>query len=152
MRRTRTLASLAVLLTALALVPAGAHLFALPNKLAMNAETYFAAQRAYDGWAVLGVLPVAAVLANFGFALRLRRRGRPAGMAWLAALLLLAGLGGFFVWTFPANRATENWTRLPADWQALRAAWEWSHAANALLNFAALCACVRAASWHRAPA
>src|SRR5687768_5987256 len=112
MRRTPVLASLAMLLTALALVPAGAHLFALPNKLAMPADTYLAAQRAYDGWALLGVLPMAAILANLGAALALRRRGRPAGMAWLAALLLLAGLAVFFTWTFPANRATANWTRL----------------------------------------
>jgi hypothetical protein len=104
MRRTPVLASLAVLLTALALVPAGAHLFALPNKLAMPADTYLAAQRAYDGWALLGVLPMAAILANLGAALALRRRGRPAGLTWLAALLLLAGLAVFFTWTFPANR------------------------------------------------
>jgi hypothetical protein len=151
MRRTRTLASLAVLLTALALVPAGAHFFALPNKLAMPADTYLAAQRAYDGWALLGVLSVAAILANLDLALRLRRRGRPAGMAWLAALLLLSGLAIFFAWAFPANQATANWTTLPPDWPTLRTAWEWSHAANALLSFAALCASLRAASRSGAP-
>ncbi|HZM33925.1 MAG TPA: hypothetical protein VFC18_05460 [Burkholderiales bacterium] len=36
------------------------------------------------------------------------------------------------------NRATENWTRLPAHWLELRAQWEYSHAASAVLNLLAL--------------
>ncbi len=44
----------------------------------------------------------------------------------------------FFVWTFPANRATANWKVVPTDWELLRRQWELSHAANALATFAAL--------------
>ena len=40
----------AIMLTAFALVPSGAHLAALPNKMAMAQ----AAQRIYAGWALFG--------------------------------------------------------------------------------------------------
>ena len=139
----RPLACLAVLLTALALVPAGAHLLALPNKLAMGREAYLAAQGAYAGWAMAGALPIAAILACVALALRL-----PPASPWpalVAALLLAAGLAVFFQWTLPTNQATANWTRLPEEWESLRAQWEWSHAANAVLTFLALCAVLGAA-------
>lgn len=145
MRADRRLAVLAVLLAALALVPAGAHLLALPNKLAMPREAYQAAQGAYAGWAMAGALPIGAILACLALALRRRRRAAVSRPALAAAVLLAAGLGVFFAWTFPANRATANWTALPEEWQALRARWEWSHAANAVLTFAAFCAALRAA-------
>lgn len=141
----RWLAFLAVLLTALALVPAGAHLLALPNKLAMGREAYQAAQGAYAGWALAGAFPIAAILACLGLA---HRQQRPPASPWpalLAAFCLAAGLAVFFAWTFPANQATRNWTALPEGWEALRARWEWSHAANAVLTFAAFCAVLRAA-------
>jgi hypothetical protein len=139
------LAFLAVLLVALALVPAGAHLLALPNKLAMGREAYLAAQGAYAGWAYLGVLPISAILTCLALALRLQRPPASPWPALLAALLLLAGLAVSFAWTFPANQATANWTMLPEGWEALRAQWEWSHAVNAVLTLAALCAALQAA-------
>jgi hypothetical protein len=46
----------------------------------------------------------------------------------------------FFIWTYPANQATSNWTVVPADWQQLRTTWEYAHATNAVLTFLALCA------------
>jgi hypothetical protein len=144
----RALAFLAVLLTALALVPAGAHLLALPNKLAMGREAYLAAQGAYAGWAFAGAFPIGAILGCLGLALRQPHDSQspsgqsPTGASWpalVAALLLAAGLAVFFHWTLPANQATANWTRLPEGWEALRADWEWSHAANAVLTFLAFC-------------
>ena len=138
MKGDRALAFLAVLLTALALVPAGAHLLALPNKLAMGRDAYLAAQGAYAGWAMAGAFPIGAILA----CLALAWRQPPPTARWpalLAALLLAAGLGVFFRWTLPANQATANWTTLPEAWEALRTQWEWSHAANAVLTFLALC-------------
>jgi membrane protease YdiL (CAAX protease family) len=142
----RTLAPrfLAVLLTALALVPAGAHLLALPNKLAMSREAYLAAQAAYAGWAVAGILPIGAILSCLTLALR-REPPAASWSALIAALLLAAGLAVFFAWTRPTNLATANWTTLPEGWEALRAQWEWSHAANAVLTFGALCAVLQAA-------
>jgi hypothetical protein len=58
-------------------------------------------------------------------------------------------LGIFFAWTYPANVATANWTRVPADWETLRGQWEYSHAVNAVVMFAALCSVVASALMAR---
>lgn len=46
----------------------------------------------------------------------------------------------FWTFTYPANVATRNWTVVPANWQALRVQWEYSHAVGAVLTLAALAA------------
>ena len=48
--------SLAIILTALALVPSGAHLAALQNKMAMAQPAYFVAQQIYAGGAFFGIV------------------------------------------------------------------------------------------------
>jgi hypothetical protein len=45
----------------------------------------------------------------------------------------------FFLWTFPANQATNNWTTIPGHWEQLREQWEYSHAVNAVVAFVAFC-------------
>ncbi|MEZ2409074.1 hypothetical protein AB6806_19910 [Bosea sp. RCC_152_1] len=47
---------LAIVSCALALIPAGAHLAALPNKIALPQADYFTVQGIYRGWATLGLL------------------------------------------------------------------------------------------------
>jgi hypothetical protein len=47
----RFVAWLAIILNALALVPGGAHFFALSNKMKLADEDYFISQNAYRGWA-----------------------------------------------------------------------------------------------------
>jgi hypothetical protein len=140
----RTLRFLAVVSTALALVPAGAHLFELPNKIGLPRDAYFTAQGLYRGWALFGFVLFAALAANLGLAAALRRRRSPRGarLALAAGLLIALVLVVFFAWTYPASLATENWTRAPPDWEALRRRWEYSHAANAGLTFLALCLAV----------
>lgn len=135
---------LAVLLTALALVPSGAHLFELPNKIALPQDAYFVVQGIYRGWALFGIVLFGALAANLGLAAALRRRRRRAraGLALAGGALIALTLVVFFTWTFPANLATENWTKVPAEWEALRRRWEYSHAANAGLTFLALCSIV----------
>ena len=130
----------AVILTALALVPAGAHLAALPNKIGLAEEAYFTVQGIYRGWALFGVLLFGALGANLALALMLRGQRRPFRLALAGFLLMAASLGTFFAWIFPANQATANWTVVPADWQVLRSQWEYTHAADAGLTFLALCA------------
>jgi hypothetical protein len=145
--RFKAVQALAVILTGLALVPAGAHLFELPNKIGLPRDAYFAAQGLYRGWALFGFVWFGALAANLGLAAALRRRrARAAARLALAAGLLVAlSLAVFFAWTYPANLATENWTRVPADWEALRRQWEYSHAANAGLLFLAFCSVVLSA-------
>ncbi len=129
---------LALLLTGIILVPSGAHLLELPGKASLDASTYFAVQAIYAGWSGFAIPIVAAILANGSLAW-LERRAAPRRARWAAAsaILTLLSLGVFFVWVLPANQATSNWTVKPADWTALRAHWEYGHAASAGLVFLA---------------
>jgi hypothetical protein len=70
------------------------------------------------------------------------RVAQPAFAVWLslgALLCIAATLAIFFVWTYPANQATNNWTMVPPNWDSLRRQWEYSHAVNAMITFLALC-------------
>jgi hypothetical protein len=131
---------LALAFTAIALAPGGAHLFALPNKIAMTKADYLVAQHVYNGWAWLGVALIGALLANAGAAFVVRGKGAPFILACTSTLGIAAMLAIFFTFTFPANRATANWTMLPDNWEVLRRQWEYSHAINAFITFAAFCA------------
>ena len=134
---------LAVVLTALALLPGGAHLMALPAKIAMPEDPYFVAQQVYRGWAWAGVVIFFAIFANFPAAFFTNENRRRLFAA--AGLLITATLALFFVWTYPANQATGNWTSVPDNWEQLRIQWEYSHAASAALTFLALLCAVAAA-------
>ena len=72
-------------------------------------------------------------------ALLLRGRGAPFVLALFAFLCIGLTLVVFFIWTYPANQATNNWTMIPDNWEQLRREWEYSHAANAVVTFAAFC-------------
>src|SRR5437588_5465522 len=135
----RVLQFIAVVLTALAFVPGGAHLFELPNKIGLPEQHYFLVQSIYRGWALFGTVIIAAIAANLLVAAASWYKGRPFWLSLAAGLILAATLLVFFEWTYPANQATNNWTLLTADWEALRTQWELSHAANAILTFIALC-------------
>jgi len=134
----RLIQFLAIMLTALALVPSGAHLAALPNKMAMAQEAYFIAQQIYAGWALFGIVLFGALAANLPHTIVLCRLGRSFGYALASFLVIAANLAIFFVWTLPTNQATNNWTVGPKNWSALRIQWEYSHAANAFVTLAAL--------------
>ena len=142
---------IAIILTALALVPAGAHLLELAHKITLDRAQYLTVQQLYRGWAFLGAVLIAALFANLALTIRSRRQGRPMRFAAVATLLLATNLAIFFIWTFPANQATGNWTVMPADWEVLRNQWEYSHAVNALLTFLALSATLASSlSWPAA--
>jgi hypothetical protein len=135
----------AVLLTALALVPSAAHLFELPHKIRLPEQQYFVVQGIYRGWALFGAVLIAAAIVNLILGAALHRRRERAWPALAAGLLVALTIVVFFLWTDPANRATANWTTIPADWRRLRAEWEYSHAANAILTLAVLCLAALAA-------
>jgi hypothetical protein len=126
-----------ILLTAIALVPAGAHLLELPNKIGMSRDDYLAAQRSYRGWQLLGVPLVAAIVANAALALTADARGAALG-GGIGGALLLVTLIVFALVVLPVNRATKNWTQAAADWELLRRRWEYGHAGNAVLSLVAL--------------
>lgn len=135
----RILQFTAIIISALALIPSGAHLAALANKIALSQEQYLTVQAIYRGWAFLGALWPVAMLANAGLAYSVRAQPVPFWLAIAAALCFAVMLAVFMLWTFPANQATANWTSVPTNWQELRGQWEYSHAANTLIVFTALC-------------
>jgi hypothetical protein len=142
---TKVCQFLAVVLTALALLPGGAHLMELPAKIAMPEDPYFVVQQIYRGWALAGAVIFLAIFANVLAALLTRESRRKSQLFGLAGLLIAVTLAVFFVWTYPANQATGNWTSAPENWEQLRTEWEYSHAVNAVITFLALLCSVGAA-------
>ncbi len=139
MRSTQLLVLQFILLVCLAiiLVPAGAHLFEYPAKMALAPSDYMVTQRIYAGWAWFGV-PIYLSIVLLALHAAVVRGHRP------ALLLSLVALGAivltqviFWQYTFPMNRLTQNWTMAPPDIAAARWQWEASHAVNAVLTFLA---------------
>jgi hypothetical protein len=139
MRSVLAIEFAAVITTALALVPGMAHVLELPNKIHMRREDYMNAQRLYRGWQFVGIAVIAALISTI-LLLRISSANQ-FRFALIAVLLVLATQVVFWVFTFPVNRRTRNWTEAPGNWEALRKRWEYSHAGAAALNLLAL-ACV----------
>ena len=131
---------LAVVLTAFALVPLGAHLASLPNKINLTAEQYFVVQSSYAGWFLFAFAQIPSVIVAFALAFMLRADAVPFRLALLGAVCMAATLAVYFVWVNPANLATDQWTTIPESWETLRQHWEYGHAASALFNIVALAA------------
>jgi hypothetical protein len=138
-----------LLFAALALAPALAHLLELPNKIGLPRDAYLTVQQIYRGWALLGVVIYGALLSSLVLAVMVRRRRREFAAALTGFACLAAAHAIFWIYTYPANQATRNWTVLPETWMALRAQWEYSHAAGAVLNLAALVALIVACTGGR---
>ncbi|HXW70585.1 MAG TPA: DUF1772 domain-containing protein [Methylocella sp.] len=142
---TRIIAGLAIVLTALALIPSAAHLASLPNKIDLSEEDYFLAQSLYRGWWLFSGVIIAALATNVWLAILLTAGNRlSSSLAAAAAALIIASLAVFLAEIYPINRETGNWTMIPDDWEAMRAHWEYAHAVEAGIIFVALC-CVTAA-------
>jgi hypothetical protein len=47
----------------------------------------------------------------------LRGRGTPFVFALFAFFCIVLSLAIFFVWTYPAKQATDNWATIPANWE-----------------------------------
>jgi len=145
----RTLQFLAIMVTALALVPVGAHFFELPNKIGLAQDRYFTVQAIYNGWALFGIVLFATLALDLAVAILLRRQPLPFWLTLYAFAAVALTLAVFFAWTYPGNVATQNWTVVPQNWQMLRTRWEYSHAANAVIIFTALGALVLGAMTTR---
>ncbi len=131
---------LALVLTAVTLIPLGAHVFEMAGKMKLGRDAYFVVQGLYRGWAWFGVAFIGALLACLARAWFVRGR-RDKLLSLLAAILIAASLAIFFAYVYPANQITKDWTAMPANWKTLRQQWEWGHAGSAacaLLAFLAL--------------
>jgi amino acid permease len=134
----KTLFFLAIMLTAIAMGAGLAHLFELPNKINISAADYLTVQRNYDNWWIVGLSVPLAFLSVLGLAISLRGTGTPFTLVLIALVLLAGEMVAFWGFTAPVNRATENWTMLPSNWEELRDQWEYSHAVRAILYVLAL--------------
>src|SRR5262245_57803247 len=131
---------IAVISVATCLVPAGTHFFELANKMSMSQPEYMIVQKIYAGWSFFGIAVIAALLLTLIHTFMVRS-DRTAFFLSLAAFLCLAATQGiFWMFTYPMNVASNNWTVTPADFEVARRQWEYSHAVNAVLTFAAFVA------------
>lgn len=134
----------ALLASALVLGPAFAHLFELPNKIGLPRDEYFVVQKAYRGWSQFGWLLLVQVASLATAAYLARMAPRTLTLVLLALVSVIAAQVVFWLFTYPANVATVNWTLPPDDWEKLRRQWEYSHAAGAMLQLLAFCLLVLA--------
>jgi hypothetical protein len=138
----RAVEFLAILFTAVILIPSGAHVFELPNKIGLVQEQYFIVQNIYRGWALFGAMIFPALLLTALLGFLARDHALESRLAFLACLCIAVSLGVFFGFVYPGNVATGNWTTIPDNWETLRRHWEYGHAASAILTFMAFCALV----------
>ena len=126
-----------LLLATFTLIPGMAHLLEMPHKMQLTVESYATVQYIYQGWAWLGIIQVGAILFTGILLLYERRTGGSFSLILVAFICLLLTLVIFFIFTYPANIATNNWAVLPLNWTQLRQQWEYSHAVNAVLEMIA---------------
>jgi hypothetical protein len=89
-------------------------------------------------WWIVGLSVPLAFLSVLALTIALRGKGTSFRLALIAFLFLVGELVLFWGFTAPVNRATENWTMLPGNWEELRAQWEYSHAARAFFYVLAM--------------
>ena len=126
-----------IIAVALSFAAGFAHVLEAYTKLRLPKEEYFVVQQIYRGWALLGIVIFIALIATFLLAIQTRHQ--PA-FTWnlLSCICILTALIFFFIFTFPVNQQTNNWTVMPENWQQLRSRWEYSHIVNAVVYFTAL--------------
>ncbi len=134
----------AVAFAALALIPAGGHVFDLAANLQMAPEAYRAVQHAHHGplvFALLGGMATAA----FGVHAFLVR-SNPSSHGWSITALVVFAAAQAILWSIavPISVATDGWSLAPADFEAARGEWEFAFAAAGVLSFGGLLAFVRA--------
>lgn len=116
-----------------------AHLLELRGKISMSQQNYYTVQSIYSGWAWLGIFEIGAILLTLIWTISERRNKNIFSLLLVAFIIFFVSIIGFFMFTFPANTATVNWTQLTPDWQTLRGKWEYSHAVRAILNLIGFC-------------
>ena len=132
----------ALLATAIALGGALAHAFEFPHKMAMSQEAYFITQQIYAGWNRLAFVLLFELLGTIAVIVLYRHTPAVMWPALAALTFFLASQVAFWIWTFPANVATNNWTEQPENWTQLRQQWEYSHFAGAAFQLLAMSALI----------
>jgi hypothetical protein len=135
---------LSLVFTALILGGAFCHVLEMPVKLTLPGAQYTVVQQVYGAFGPAGaVLEPAAILSAMTLAFLVRRH-RSFVPAMVGAVTLVAAL---LVWATVVSPVNPHWAStapgtVPPDFLALRARWEWGHAAHAALLFLAFVALV----------
>jgi protein-S-isoprenylcysteine O-methyltransferase Ste14 len=129
---------LTVVSVAIYFIPEGAHFFEMFNKLKLTPSDYLIVQRIYDDWAFFGVAIVVALGCTLlhAIAMRSNPRSRRLSLASFASLIVTQAI--FWSFIYPMNSLTQNWTAMPANFEAVRRQWEYAHAASAGVTLLAL--------------
>lgn len=134
-----------ILLVALLLGLAFAHVLERPAKMQYDAALYITLQKTlYVAWGppnVGGILEPAAILATISLAFVLRKNMSAFLLTLGAGLaLLLAFPVVFFIWVAPANEVFLSALpgSIPANWEEMRTSWETGHTIRFVLQLAAL--------------
>jgi hypothetical protein len=131
-----------IMLTAVALSAALAHLMELPGKMTYEGPLYVRLHRTLyptfgqtAGWA-----EALALLSTIGLAWRVRRRGAAFPLTAAAAACQAGAMAVFLAVVQPANHTMASWSldAIPPDWAGWRDQWEYGHAARAVLETVAL--------------
>lgn len=133
-----------LLFVGLALAPGLAHVLQMPHKMNLSGEDYLRAQQLYAGWAWLGLVALGALISTFLLTVLVRDRLRQFALACIALGSVFVTQVIFWMFTFPVNQQTQNWTVLPVNWMTLRERWEFSHATAAVFDLIAFIAIVLA--------
>jgi len=89
---------------------------------------------------LLGFVVFGALASTLILAIKVRKERGVFALTLIAFLCIAGTQIVFWMFTYPANQATNNWTMLPDNWMALRTRWEYSHAAGADLSLIAFIA------------
>jgi hypothetical protein len=122
---------LAVLAVSLYLIPGGAHVLEMSNKLALPPADYMVVQGIYAGWDHTAYALLAALVFTIVHAVVVWRLPTARWLSLGAFLALIGNLAGFFAFTYPINAVTRSWTVAPENLEMARRQWEYSHAVNA---------------------
>ena len=133
-----------LLFVGLALAPGLAHVLQMPHKMDLSGDDYLRVQQLYAGWAWLGLVVMAALVSTCVLTVLVRQRMRQFALACIALGSVFVTEVIFWMFTFPVNQETHNWTTLPVNWMTLRERWEYSHATAAVFDLIAFVAVVLA--------
>jgi magnesium-transporting ATPase (P-type) len=123
-----------ILFAAITLSTLMTHLLELRVKINLSKEDYQTVQRIYTGWQWLEIFEIGTILLILMWTIIYRKVKSIYPLLLLACICFIISLAIFFLFTFPANQATHNWTNLPAHWNELRSTWEYSNVVRALLS------------------
>ena len=139
----KTIRFLTVMLTALSMGAAFAHLLEMPAKLRYDGPTWLhLLQTLYPpGFGTVGAAcEVLAVVASLVLVVATRNRRKAFPWTLLGFSCVLASHAIFWIWVNPVNLTMTPLTpgTLVIDWTRLRDQWEFAHASRAILQIVAL--------------